>query len=48
MLLNANSANPELIDGQQLTHLMLEHGLGVTTVQTYEIKQVDRDYFDES
>jgi len=25
---------------------MFEHGLGVTTVASYEIKRVDSDYFD--
>jgi len=34
-----------LVDGQQLAELMIEYGLGVTTVKTYEIKRIDSDYF---
>ena len=26
---------------------MIEHGLGVSTKQVYEIKQIDTDYFNE-
>ena len=36
-----------LIDGEQLWNLMIDFGIGVTTVATYEIKKVDTDYFDE-
>ena len=35
-----------LIDGQLLTQLMLDFGVGVTTVATYDVKQVDSDYFE--
>lgn len=35
-----------LIDGQQLTNLMIEHNVGVRVETTYIIKQVDNDYFD--
>lgn len=34
-----------LIDGAQLVELMIDHGVGVTTVRSYEIKRVDTDYF---
>jgi restriction system protein len=34
-----------LIDGVILTKLMIEHNVGVSTVQAYEIKKVDSDYF---
>jgi restriction system protein len=37
-----------LINGDQLADLMIEHGLGVTTTKTYEIKDVSNDFFDES
>jgi restriction system protein len=37
-----------LIDGTELTRLMIEHGVGVSTVATYEVKRVDNDYFDVS
>lgn len=36
-----------LIDGEHLWNLMIDFGLGVSTVATYEIKKVDNDYFDE-
>lgn len=36
-----------LIDGDKLAALMIEYGLGVTTKQTYAIKQIDTDYFTE-
>ena len=34
-----------LIDGKQLAELMIEYGLGVTTVDTLKIQRVDTDYF---
>jgi restriction system protein len=34
-----------LIDGEQLADLMIDHGVGVTTARTYEIKRIDEDYF---
>lgn len=34
-----------LIDGEQLAQLMIDHNLGVTIQQTYEIKRLDNDYF---
>lgn len=36
-----------LIDGPDLVQMMIEHGLGVSSVATYEIKRVDTDYFVE-
>jgi restriction system protein len=42
-----NETKIVLIDGKQLSQLMIDHGLGVTTVNTYEIKRVDSDYFGE-
>lgn len=35
-----------LIDGAMLAKLMVEHGVGVSTRQTYAIKRVDTDYFE--
>lgn len=35
-----------LIDGAQLARLMVEHGVGVSTVKTLAIQHVDSDYFD--
>lgn len=37
-----------LIDGEQLTNLMIEHDVGVSTVSLYPVKRVDSDYFEES
>lgn len=34
-----------LIDGEQIANLMMDFGVGVTTVNTYEIKKLDTDYF---
>ncbi len=36
-----------LIDGQQLAELMIEHNIGVTPKEVYEVKQIDSDYFSE-
>lgn len=36
-----------LIDGETLAQLMIEHNVGVSTVNAYEIKKVDSDYFAE-
>ncbi len=36
-----------LIDGERLASLMVDFGIGVSTVGTYEIKKIDSDYFDE-
>jgi len=37
-----------LIDGTELAQLMIDHGIGVTPHQTYEIKRLDSDYFEPS
>jgi restriction system protein len=37
-----------LIDGEQLTSLMIEHDVGVSTVSMYPVKKIDTDYFDDS
>jgi restriction system protein len=36
-----------LVDGAQLTSLMIDHGVGVADVATYHVKRVDADYFGE-
>lgn len=36
-----------LIDGNDLTRLMVEHGVGVKTDRKIEIKKIDVDYFEE-
>ena len=37
-----------LINGQRLAELMIEHGVGVSTVRTIAIKRVDSDYFEDA
>lgn len=34
-----------LIDGRELAELMIDHGVGVATVATYQLKRLDVDYF---
>jgi restriction system protein len=36
-----------LIDGPMLAELMIDFGLGVSMVSTFEIKRIDSDYFAE-
>lgn len=35
-----------LIDGTRLAELMVEHNIGVSIVETYEVKKLDSDYFE--
>ncbi len=42
-----NETKIVLIDGQRLAQLMIDHGIGVSTVNSYEIKRIDNDYFEE-
>lgn len=35
------------IDGRQLTKLMIQYNVGVFTEYTYEVKKIDKDFFDE-
>jgi len=34
-----------LVDGEQLTHLMIDHDLGVSREAVFEVKKLDSDYF---
>jgi len=36
-----------LINGEELAQLMIDYGVGVTEGETYEVKKLDRDYFEE-
>lgn len=36
-----------LVDGKELTQLMIDYGLGVTTESTYYVKRLDSDFFVE-
>ncbi len=42
-----NETKIVLIDGQQLAQYMIDHNLGVTSVNAYEVKRMDSDYFGE-
>jgi restriction system protein len=42
-----NETKIVLIDGEQLAQLMIDYGIGVSTVNTYEVKRIDGDYFGE-
>ncbi len=36
-----------LVDGHDLAELMIDYGVGVSTKATFEVKEPDRDFFDE-
>lgn len=36
-----------MIDGKQLAQLMIQYNVGVTTEYIYEIKKIDKDFFEE-
>ena len=36
-----------LIDGRMLAELMIDHGVGTSTIDTLHIKRIDSDYFAE-
>ncbi len=36
-----------LIDGRQLAEYMIDHDIGVTTAETYPVKRLDADFFEE-
>ena len=36
-----------LIDGEQLSELMIDFGVGVADLAVYEVKKIDLDYFIE-
>ena len=40
-----NETKIVLIDGEELTQLMIDHDLGVTTQRTYAVKRIDSDFF---
>ncbi len=41
-------SNIVLIDGNNLTQLMIKNNLGVSIEQTYEVKKIDTDFFNDS
>ena len=40
-----NETKIVLIDGEQLAELMIDHNLAVSTINVFEIKRIDNDYF---
>jgi restriction system protein len=42
-----NDTKIVLIDGVELTQLMIDYSLGCTTQKTFELKKIDSDYFGE-
>lgn len=44
---SVNHSKIVLIDGDELAELMIDHNVGVTVAQVYEVKRVDSDYFAE-
>ncbi len=36
-----------LIDGETLAQLMMDHDVGVSTIEIFELKKIDSDYFTE-
>ena len=44
-----NSIEPKiiLIDGEKLAALMIEHNVGITVKDSYILKDIDNDYFEE-
>ncbi len=42
-----NETKIVLIEGQQLAQYMIDYNLGVTSVNSYEVKRMDSDYFGE-
>lgn len=40
--------NIVLVNGDRLAELMIDHNVGVTTTQQYELKKVDQDYFEDA
>lgn len=42
-----NETKIVLIDGEQLAQLMIDYNLGVNLQQSYDVKRIDSDYFEE-
>ena len=44
---NLRGSTIVLVDGNQLTHLMIKYNLGVSVEHVYEVKRIDTDFFAE-
>ena len=47
-MISAGNQLIRLIKGQELARLMIQHGVGVVTEITYEVKKLDENYFSDS
>lgn len=47
-MISAGNQLIRLINGQELARLMIQHGVGVVTEITYEVKKLDENYFSDS
>ena len=36
-----------LVDGERLAALMIDHNVGVSERETYQVKRIDTDYFSD-
>jgi restriction system protein len=43
---NSRSYKIVLVDGDRLAELMIEHGIGVSSVATFEVRRIDSDFFE--
>lgn len=44
---NLHQATIVLVDGNQMMQLMIKYNLGVSVINTYEVKRIDSDFFSE-
>lgn len=44
---NQSATKVVLVDGEKLTKLMIEYDVGVSVLNTYAIKKIDSDFFDD-
>jgi restriction endonuclease Mrr len=47
-ILHISSDGQEHTSGEQLTQLMIEYNVGVAVEETYTVKKIDLDYFEEA
>ena len=45
--ISAGNKFMRLIDGEELARLMINHGVGVVSEITYDVKKLDENYFAE-
>ena len=45
--MSAKTFNIKLIDGDTLTKLMIDYKVGIQVQKTYELFEIDNDFFDK-